>query len=288
MNETCTAMDPLGTLDAWVRDRLTEGPRTWLDEGLEQIKTAADPRGPLARWSAAAARRLGQTPLGATAVALDTPCGTLDASRWGLADAARALLLGTAAGRPGVDGVALFGALYRDGDEGERVSLVRAFCLTPDPCRLLNLAREAGRFTSLHLYAALALDNPFPAACYPAHDFNGLVLKCLFNALPVGRISGLGRRADADLARMCEDYRDERVLAGRTIPADIWLPLVPHASPRGLTLAMEAAQSDEPAHRYHAVLALWERRAEPEVGAALAARRAVETDPRIGALLTRA
>ncbi len=176
--------------------------------------------------------------------------------------------------------------LFRDGDEGERVSLVRALCLTPEPSRLLQTALEAGRATSLRLYGALALDNPYPACCYPDHDFNGLVLKCLFTGLPVGRISGLAQRTNATLARMCEDYHDERVLANRAVPADIWLALVPYASRRGLDLALGALGADDPTHRYHAALALGARRAEPVIGAALAARRSVEPDPRIAAVLT--
>jgi hypothetical protein len=139
--------------------------------------------------------------------------------------------------------------------------------------------------TSLRLYGALALDNPYPCCCYPEHDFNVLVLKCLFIGLTVGRITGLDRRTNADLSRMCEDYYEERTLAGRTVPADIWLPLVPHASPAGITLALEALADANPSRRYYAALALCGRRAEPAIGAALAARRGEESDMRITAIL---
>lgn len=285
MSEPAATTDALHALDEALRDRLPADARAWLDQGVADAADAANPLTPLGRSFAAAARRLGESPLGPAVALLQTACGPLDASRWSLADAGRALLL-AAALRPAEHAwVELMATLYRDGDEGERASLMRALCLTPEPCRLLPLALEGGRITSLRLYSALALDNPFPACCYPEHDFNGLVVKCLFNALPVGRIVGLARRANPDLSRMCEDYRDERVLAGRAVPPDIWLPLVPHASPRGLDLALGQVGLDDPNHRYFAVLALWARRSEPRISEALAARRGVESEPRIVEIL---
>ncbi|AUB82128.1 EboA domain-containing protein [Candidatus Thiodictyon syntrophicum] len=285
MSEPSTATAALLALGALLRIRCPGAPVAWLDQAIERIQTAARPQAPLAQSFAAAARHLGMDPLGAAAARFDTPCGPLDASRWQPGDAGRALLLAAAIRQVGDAWVDLIEALYRDGDEGERASLVRALCLTPQPCRLLELARAAGRITSLRLYAALALDNPFPAACYPEHDFNGMVVKCLFNGLPVGRISGLAGRANPDLSRMCEDYREERRLAARAIPADIWLPLVPYASPGGLVLALEQTGCADPEHRYYAVLALSARRSEPRIAQALAARRGVEPDPRVAALL---
>jgi hypothetical protein len=131
----------------------------------------------------------------------------------------------------------------------------------------------------------LVLDNPYPCACYNEHDFNGLVLKCLFNGLPLNRIVGLDRRTNPALAGLCEDYRDERVLANRNVPADIWLALVPYASPRGLALAVDALGAEDPRVRLHAARVLSARRGEPAVQDALEARRQAETDTAISAIL---
>ncbi len=279
--------NPFERLRAVLSDRLGAESLGWLTHWMERVAAAAEPLVPLAACFPTAARRLGDDPLGSAGTEIETPCGVLDVRGWCAADAGRACLLGAAVAdkartaSPADPIGTLLRPLFRDGDEGERVSLVRALCLIPDPCSALPLAREAGRITSLRLYSALALNNPFPAACYDERDFNGMVLKCLFNALPVGRILGLARRANPALARLCEDYRDERVLAGRSVPADIWLALVPHASERGLGLALAALEAEDPAHRYHAALALSALPTNAGVGAALAARRDSETDPRV-------
>jgi hypothetical protein len=109
--------------------------------------------------------------------------------------------------------------------------------------------------------------------------FNQLVLKCLFNGLPVERIVGLTRRGNPELARMCEDYVGERLAAGRSVPADIWLALEPHASAAGIALILSYLDHDDPRHRRYAALALSRRQAEPPVATALSRRRACETDP---------
>jgi hypothetical protein len=235
--------------------------------GLQSSDTAEAARdlgGPFA----AAGRRVGSAPLPA-GPDLETPCGRLTITAWRRDDAARACLLLAALGSP-VDPAILVDVLYRTGDEGERASLLRCLCLLPEPVSALPTAKAAGRTNSLQLYAALALDNPFPAGCYGEHDFNQLVLKCLFNGLPIARVAGLSRRANPALSRMCEDYRDERVAAGRAVPPDIWLALVPHADERGLALACEQLEQGTPEHRAHALNALATRRNEPNVAAALA------------------
>lgn len=275
---------PLDTLNAALAQALAPEALAWLQQGLAEVAQAADPLGALSPRFPAALRRLGREPLGsAGALVLASPCGPLDAAPWPRGDAGRACLLLTALGpRPGAT-PALVTALFRQGDEGERAALVRALCLLPDPCTLLPLALEAGRINSLNLFAALALDNPYPAACYDDHGFNQVVLKTLFNGLPVGRIQGLGARANPELSRMCEDYLDERRAAGRGVPEDIWLPLEPFASPRGLDLTLEYLADPPAGHRYHAALALagGRHRDDPAVAAALAARRDLESDPRV-------
>jgi hypothetical protein len=144
---------------------------------------------------------------------------------------------------------------------------------------------ESGRANSLALYAALALDNPYPSACYDDSAFNQLVLKSLFNDLPLARIIGLAERSNSELSQMCEEYRDERVAAGRCVPRDIWLALAPHASDRGLALALEALDDGDPEHRYNAIVALSRRCDEQRVGRALSDRLARETDSKLCRLL---
>jgi len=263
----------------------------WLDEAVAAVHAAAPEQKAdlVMRWSPGARRRLGDGALGLAGPTLATACGPLPTAPWRAGDTGRACLLLAAVEALGDAGgeraAVLADTLFRAGDEGERAALVRALCLLPAPCAAAATAKAAGRINSLRLYAALALDNPFPAACYGERDFNQVVLKCLFNGLPVGRIMGLDRRAGAELARMCEDYRDERVAAGRAVPPDIWLALVPHGSERGLALALAALDDSDAGHRLNAARALASRGGEPAVAAELARRRESETDPAVRAAL---
>ena len=199
---------------------------------------------------------------------------------WGASDVGRALLLVVSTRHRSPP--AVVSALFRLGDENERVSIVRALGLLPDGPGLKAVALEAGRVNSVALFSALALDNPYPAEHYTDHEFNQLVLKAMFMGQPIGRIVGLEARANEDLSRMSEDFYDERTAAGRPAPVDIWLALVPHASPRGIELAKQHVSHADPGHRFHAALSLG-RAAErlPELRDLLGDRRLRETDDRV-------
>jgi len=257
----------------------------WLKEGLESIGVSDDKENQLAVRSASAERRLGSASLGEKPLTLSTACGTLDVGAWRRGDAGRICLMLAALANAEAGWQTLVRNFFRQGDEAERAAIVRALCLLREPCALLDVAQEAGRINSLHLYAALALDNPYPAACFDEHAFNQVVLKCLFNGLPIAHIVGLPRRANSELSRMCEDYIDERTAAGREVPYDIWLAVEPHASPRGLALILLALRDGERSHRYNAALALSRRPADPRVREAFASRLPLETDPSINDVL---
>jgi hypothetical protein len=257
----------------------------WLEEGVALVGRIQDKEDQLATRFTMARRRLGADRLTDPAQPLATSCGELPLDAWSRGDAARACLLLAAIGDGEPEWDRVVTRLFRHGDESERASLVRSLCLLPEPCRLLPVAQEAGRVNSLALYAALALGNPYPAACYDDRAFNQVVLKSLFTGLPVGRILGLAERANPELSRICEDYRDERVAAGRTVPPDIWLALEPHATPRGLELMLEALNDDDIEHRYNAATALRRRKGEPSIARALTERLGRETDPGLRRLL---
>jgi hypothetical protein len=272
---------PLETLLAALREVAPPAAIAWLEEGIAKLAAGTDRADELAARSAGALRRLGAEPLGKAPVSIATPCGTLEPAAWSRGDAGRACLLLAAAGDadPGWDD--LVTGLFRHGDEAERAAIARALCLMPEPCALSDVAMEVGRANSLRLYAALALDNPYPAACYDEHAFNQVVLKCLFNGLPIGRVVGLARRANPELSLMCERYVGERVAAAREVPTDIWLALAPHAGASALALALEHLAHTDPRHRYHAAIALGRRRDAVGISDALAGRLAGETDERV-------
>lgn len=96
--------------------------------------------------------------------------------------------------------------------------------------------------------------GPFGARVLDEQAFRQAVLKCVFVGLPLAGLTGLDKRADAELARMLAAFAHERVVAGRSVPADIW-PLVDRYPPAAELGAIEKEQSSMHADRRAAALA---------------------------------
>jgi hypothetical protein len=144
--------------------------------------------------------------------------------QWAACDLARAsLLLEAMRSTPDTEHVSLATEAFRRGDSGERIGLLRALPLLPDCERFVDLAIEACRTHVLDVFAAIACENPFPAACFPELNFNQLVIKALFMELSLHRVLGWRGRANAELRRIAADYAAERRAAQRSIPDDIAL-----------------------------------------------------------------
>jgi hypothetical protein len=116
-------------------------------------------------------------------------------------------------------------AAWAQGDNRERQAVLKALSFLPDPARFSALAIEACRSNVLTVFAAIACDNPYPAAHFPDLHWNQMVLKAAFNNLALARIVGLATRNNAELARMAGDFAAERRAAGRPVPADLDLVL---------------------------------------------------------------
>lgn len=201
--------------------------RAWLETARDAVRRACagecDVVETLLTASPAARRKLGRRALSDGDEILETVDGPVDLIDWEVGDAGRALLISDAL----ASGDDVVTPLYRAGDEAERMLVTRALSLFACGDRLKPLALETGRANSAALFASLALGNPYPAARYTEHEFNQLVLKALFIGLPLVRIVGLAERVNAELTRMCEDYIGERTSAGRAVPADIRLAMLP-------------------------------------------------------------
>jgi hypothetical protein len=137
---------------------------------------------------------------------------------------ARVLLLAAAEERApaGAYGPVLRRA-YDDGDNRERIAVLRALPFLARPAEHLELAIESTRTHVIPIFEALACENPFPAAHFPDLNFNQMALKAAFVGLALARIAGLAKRRTPELARMARDYAAERRAAGRPVPSDLVL-----------------------------------------------------------------
>lgn len=157
----------------------------------------------------------------------------LRCDRWTVDDAARAVLLLSAAQRNDAKGAEAFVRLaiecYERGDAREQQSWLRAISLLPQPDRFTAVAVDACRTNIIPLFEAIACENPYPARHFPERQFNQLVLKALFNSIALARVVGLSTRVNPDLSRMARDYAAERRAAARPVPSDIAMAMIDDA-----------------------------------------------------------
>ncbi|WP_217370408.1 EboA domain-containing protein [Nonomuraea antri] len=109
--------------------------------------------------------------------------------------------------------------LYRRGDAGERLDILRALPGLDLGPRALPLVEDALRTNDARLVEAAMGD--YGARWLDDHAYRQGVLKCVFMSIPLSSVSGLAARSDAELARMLGDYAAERRAAGRPVPQDV-------------------------------------------------------------------
>lgn len=112
---------------------------------------------------------------------------------------------------------------YDDGDNRERIAVLRALPFLARPDEALPAAIEATRTHVVPIFEALACENTFPADHFPDLNFNQMALKAAFVGTALSRIVGLEKRRTPELARMAGDYAAERRAAGRSVPGDLSL-----------------------------------------------------------------
>jgi hypothetical protein len=110
---------------------------------------------------------------------------------------------------------------YEHGDPHERRGILRALPLVPDAERFLPMAVDACRSHIQPIFEAMACENPYPSVYFPELNFNQMILKALFTGTALRRVLGWETRTSPELARMANDYAQERRSAGRSIPADL-------------------------------------------------------------------
>jgi hypothetical protein len=220
-------------LQDWVVARVPEDCRAWYQNALavaRQSGPASD--GFAVAWSGCG-RRLGrgsQTVPAEEAARLTEAGAPFVPQAWGLDEAGRALLLLSALeSAPASADVVL--ELFAHGEMREQQAVLRVLAYLPDPTQYVALAADAVRTNVLSVLEALACDNPFPARHMPDLAFNQLIMKAIFNGLPLRRVVALAERNTAELRRMVGAYASERRAAGRPVPADVDFILggTPHA-----------------------------------------------------------
>jgi hypothetical protein len=178
-------------------------------------------------------------------------------------------------------------AAYREGDTSEKLAVIRALSLLPQPARFIDLALDCGRHNELGLFRALACDNPFPARHYAEPAWNQLFMKATFMGLPLERMLGARERDNAELSRMAQHYIEQQESAGRTFPPQLLAAMAAYPPPSAIAKLLGYATHAVPELRIGAAEAL-ARSAQARTAPFVRERLEIESDARVREALQRA
>ncbi|WP_236209753.1 EboA domain-containing protein [Pseudomonas tohonis] len=199
--------DRIADLHQALRDELTGAALAWWNQARERLAAQPDIQA-LMRLSGPCRRQIGD------ALVADLP--------WTRAALARALLLAQALEADAGPGRAtLLQRYFEWGDDQEKAAALRALDWLDGQGASLELALFAGRTNSCEVFAALALDNPYPARHYPERAFHLLMLKGVGMDLDLRRVLGLAPRRSRELNQLALDMLEERLAADRPAPPGI-------------------------------------------------------------------
>ncbi len=257
----------------------TDSGRRWLAEKLSGLRCLGANLQALAIALAMARRKVGAAPLQ----------GDVDGTlvHWNTADAARVLML--LAVRENCEDSALIEEAYRQGDEYEREAVLKGLVLLDPSGGLKAMAVDACRTNVATMMSSIALANAYPARFFSEHEFNQMVLKCLFMGFDISAVEGLGARRNPSLSRMCYDYLRERTAAGRDFPPSLWLALRIRDVAGAYDLFTRCLAAEGENHRYYATLSLCRQAADDEsLTEVLRARLELESNDNIRRLISAA
>ena len=184
----------------------------------------------------------------------DDVVNELRIDQWTVDQLARTIMLLSLAKRPENEFIESFEALLRTADMRESIAIYSALSLFPCPDRLVPWAREGLRSNITGVFDAIALHNPFPAAHFDEEGWNQMVLKALFIARPLWKITGLDQRANSRLAEALSNLAHERWAAGRPVSPELWRSCQNHVDETIAKDVERVAKNDEFGQREAAAL----------------------------------
>ena len=244
-------------LHSWIASRVDTAALAWLDDRAAAIATG-DKKvlflgfGMVPRKVGKADVTLSDAELAQAETARPgwNPCG------WSLDQLARTFLVLSFPSEDASLYVQTLDQLFQAGEVGELVSLYQALPLLSNPASHVLRTAEGIRSNIKSVFCAIAHQNPYPAEQLNDEQWNQLVLKCLFIEVPLDRLIGVDRRANAKLMTTLIDFAHERRAAHRPIPLDLWRCVGPFADERALDDLRLVLTTGSPLEQQAAVLAL--------------------------------
>jgi hypothetical protein len=203
--------------------------QAWLDKTLDQIHSSPETQ-PFYLAFGMAARQMDKHILDLTETDVseaETLRPGFSPRNWNVLKATRVLLLLTFPHDQPKQYLQTLNTLFNAADVNELEALYASLPLLPYPEQLRERCAEGIRTNMRNVLEAIVLDNPYPADYLDEEAWNQMVLKAVFNGLPLIRIRGFEKRRNASLARMLSDFAHERWAAGRTLSPEVWRAVAP-------------------------------------------------------------
>ena len=244
-------------IESWLGMRLDPAAAAWVRD-RQRVIQLGDKTGLYLAFGLAP-RKVGKAELGLTAeelAAADEVRPGWNPRGWSVDQVTRTLFLLSLPPLEPAPLTALLDQLFSAGEVGELVALYQSLPLLPHPTAHVLRAAEGVRTNIKAVFCAIAHQNPYPAEQFSPDQWNQMVLKCQFIGVAMSPILGLDQRANPALAAMVTDFIHERWAAKRTVAADMWRCVGPHADARGLADLETVLKTGLPVEQQAAALAL--------------------------------
>ena len=191
----------------------------WLTAEIDRQRAAADERR-LAIALGLASRKIARVELSLdpdeAATARQLRAGW-QPELWSADEAARVLILGASHGGDDQAFAARVDRLCTTAEVTEYIAYLKGFAIFPAPKLLYGRAREGVRSAITPVFAAIACHNPYPFDHFDEEAWNQMVVKAVFNGVPIETIVGLRERRNPEVVQMMRDLVSERHAAGRPL-----------------------------------------------------------------------
>jgi hypothetical protein len=138
--------------------------------------------------------------------------------RWAADEAARILILMATHAGDDQAFAARVDRLCSIAEVNEYTAYLKGFAIFPAPKLLYARAREGVRTAITPVFAAIVCHNPYPFDHFDDDAWNQMVVKCVFNGVPIETIVGLHERRNPEVVQMLRDLVSERQAASRPLP----------------------------------------------------------------------
>jgi hypothetical protein len=151
----------------------------------------------------------------------------------------------------------LIRSAFQFGDHCQKLAIAKGLDLIDEEGLMVDLAIATAASDNKELFAAVALNNPYPALNFDDKSFNQLVVKALSLDLDIVNIIGLQQRLSETLSEQCMNLVNERLQSDNHSPCTVWLAIdFSTLNEKDRMTYLDHTIDNDPWHRYYSLLGL--------------------------------